>query len=86
MRMGTAEQGRRGLPEQAAQPRPDGRASARDLDSGDVVVGLAPASGRPGVVPACEPDADAGPQRLAAMAVIVPILTAFIITAWLLLR
>jgi hypothetical protein len=86
MSVGTTEQGRSGLAEQASERRPTGGASAQDLNSGDVVVWLAPASGCPAVVPAREPDADAGPGRLAAMAVIVPILTAFMITAWLLLR
>jgi hypothetical protein len=85
MSVRTTDQGRSGLAEQASERRSTGRASARELRSGDVVW-LAPASECPGVLPAREPDADPGPQRLAAMAVIVPILTAFMIVAGLWLR
>jgi hypothetical protein len=86
MSVRATEPDRSEVAEQAVERRHPGRASASELRSGDVVVRLDPASGRPDVVPAFEADADPGPQRLAAVAVIVPMLTALMIAAWLWLR
>ena len=68
-----------------ARPHP-ARVSARDLKFGDIVVRLDTASLPPGDVRAREPDADSGPQRLAAAVVIVPILTPLMTAAWVWLR
>jgi hypothetical protein len=74
------------LAERVSERRHPGPPSATELESGDVVAGRDTPLGWRGVVPPLESDADVGPQRLAAVAVIVPLLTALMLGAWLWLR
>jgi hypothetical protein len=75
-----------GLAGQAVRPQA-GIVFARDLKFGDVVVRVDPVARRTRDVRPREPDADTGPQRLAALVVaIAPVLTAMMTMAWLWFR
>jgi hypothetical protein len=85
MWMRATEEDRGDLAERVPARRELGWSSATELKSGDVVVCRDPGLCWSGAVTPFEVEADTGPQRLAAVAVIVPLLTALIIAAWLLL-